>query len=282
MLIPFIKMHGLQNDFVILTEYIVLSPEYVSFLCDRNKGIGADQLVVCRKFIEKNHPLVEMKIFNRDGTSAGACGNATRCVAKFFMEKLHLQEIEIVINKQKLMCKREENNSITVKMGKPFLDYKHIPIKNDINTKKITTTQMGLKNQLPQNFPTGFAARFGNPHVVFFFKSIDFVDVTNFGMLIEHSDLFIEKTNVEFAEVISDTEIKLRVWERGTGITKACGSGACATFVAARTLGLIKNNYCDIILEGGKLYISSDKNGDIYMNGEATFVFSGSIEIKDV
>jgi diaminopimelate epimerase len=101
-------------------------------------------------------------------------------------------------------------------------------------------------------------------------------------MLIEHSDLFIEKTNVEFAEVISDTEIKLRVWERGTGITKACGSGACATFVAARTLGLIKNNYCDITLEGGKLYISSDKNCDIYMNGEATFVFSGSIEIKDV
>ena len=229
----FQKMHGLGNDFVIFdarVKDIRLSSDDIRWIADRKKGVGCDQLIVIetsKSFFETNF----MRIYNPDGSEAESCGNATRCVADILMREDGVDQIVIETVVGALNCSRAENEQITVLMGEPKLQWNEIPLSQECDTL-----------HLPYPVTTGepsdpAAVSMGNPHCIFFVDNIadNFGDkaVEEFGKRYEIDPLFPNRTNVEFVEVLAKDHLRMRVWERGAGITQACGSGACAVAVAA-------------------------------------------------
>lgn len=260
----FIKMNGAGNDFVIFDarkQLVELSSKQIKNISDR-KNIGCDQLIVMRASTDAD---IEMIIYNSDGSISGACGNATRCVASL----LDGAEVKIKTAAGILQCKKN-GDLISVNMGKPRFDWDAIPLTKNIDSQKISLE--GLE----------FAClNIGNPHAVTFISAPlqdkVFFDI---GPKIENNSLFPKKTNVEFAQIISDDLINVRVWERGAGETLACGSGACAVGILAIKHGLVSGNKVTTRFKGGDLII--EWNGDrsaVIMTGGYEKEFEGNYEL---
>ena len=269
--IDFIKMHGLGNDFVIIDNRINtinITKNLINQLSDRKSGAGCDQLITINSS-DKKEIDVDIEIFNPSGDRAEACGNGTRCVAKLLFNELHRNEIKILSDVGILHAIKKDDSNISVNLGKLSTDWKKIPLSKNIDTLNVPITIDGFSN--------GVAVNIGNPHVIFFGKNIDQVDLETIGPVIENHKLFPKKTNVEIIEIINDRKIKMRVWERGVGLTLACGSGACASVYAGQLKNLLHKDV-EVQLERGSLFINIE-NGEAVMTGPAEISFRGSVEV---
>ena len=256
----FRKMHGLGNDFVIIEARGAddpMSPALARAIGDRRRGVGFDQLAIMLDDDEADAGIV---FWNADGSTAGACGNASRCLGWILMEETGRDNAVIRTERGMLGCRRI-GDLVEVNMGEPQLRWLDIPLAVKMETKTLT-------------LPDGPAAvGMGNPHCVFFVADAEATKVEKQGPLFEVHPLFPERTNVEFAQVIDRQTIRLRVWERGAGETLACGSGACATAVAAHRRGLTDAKVM-IRLNGGDLTVDWREDG-VYMTGPTTLVHEG-------
>ncbi len=269
--VDFIKMHGLGNDFVIIdkrSNNIAITEEIIKKLSDRRTGAGCDQLITINN--TNNHSVdAEIEIFNPGGDRAEACGNGTRCVAKILFDEDSNKEIIRIQSDTGILESKKIDNNISVNMGLITSTWDKIPLSKEVDTMNIQIPIDGYSN--------GVAVNVGNPHVVFFGTAIQKTDLESIGPKIENHELFPKKTNVEIVEIINSKLIQMRVWERGVGITLACGSGACAAVYAAWKKGLIKNN-AEVKLEKGSLHINI-VNDEAIMTGPAEISYQGSIEI---
>ncbi|MDC3030453.1 diaminopimelate epimerase [Candidatus Pelagibacter sp.] len=256
------KMDGLGNDFVIIDnrqEITKLSKEQIIKICDRN-FIGCDQLIL----IEKNSLSdANLKFFNSDGGESGACGNGTRCVADLISKEKGSKTITLTTLSGNLESKILGNNLVTTEIGIAKIKWNEIPLSNELDTKNLGIKINDLNNK---EHLGGTAINVGNPHVVFFVDELNNFDIKKIGPQIENHKLFPEKCNVTIAKVINQNLIKVKVWERGAGLTKACGTAACAVAFASKLNKLTDNN-TDIEFETGKLSIFIDKKNSIHMKG---------------
>jgi diaminopimelate epimerase len=271
MTIPFFKMHGLGNDFVIIDTQtngtVSLDCNKIVEISNRRYGVGCDQLLVMED-AKGNQADFFMRIYNADGSESGACGNGTRCVARLWMERHSKSECIVETEAGDLKCRILENGMVEVDMGAPKLSWDEIPLSEEKDT-----LHLGIING-PMNDPV--AVNMGNPHTIFFVDEVEKIDIEDFGSQVECNVLFPERTNVEFAQVLNSNKIRLRVWERGAGVTQACGSGACATIVASVRRGLSERK-AEIILDGGSLFLEWRSEDDhVLMSGPATYTFEGA------
>ncbi len=265
----FRKMHGLGNDFVVLdarAEPLALSAAEIALLADRHLGIGCDQLIV----IEPGDGAAQafMRIYNADSSEVSACGNATRCVGRILMEESGADDATLRTRAGLLRTSRAADGRITADMGPARLDWEEIPLATPCDTLRVPFTLGPLTNPV--------AVSMGNPHAVFFVPDVAAVDVAGLGRAVETDAMFPEKTNVEFVEDLGHGRLRMRVWERGVGITQACGSGACATLVAAARRG-ITGREGTVVLDGGELDIAWAENGHVLMTGSATLAYEGTL-----
>ena len=253
----FRKMHGLGNDFVILDfreKSEQLSPGQIKHICDRNFGVGCDLLTVLEP---SNDADVFARFYNADGSESAACGNATRCVADIIMQEQGNDACSIETGRGVLPCTRAENNMVTVDMGAP------------VSINDIASPDARL--------PAPVTVDMGNPHCVFFVDNLADIPVEELGPLVENNLIFPNKTNVEFVEIESDTKMRQRTWERGCGITLACGSGACAVAVSGVHTGRTQRKV-EIELDGGLLFIEYREADDhLLMTGPIAYVFDGEL-----
>lgn len=273
----FIKMQGIGNDFIVLDERhgpITLSKSQVQHMCDRHKGIGCDQLVIVS---ESDNASIQVRFYNPDGGQAEACGNATRCVAMVYMDEIEADEATIETLGGILHVTRgQRKNIISVDMGEPRLAWDDIPLAKSCDTLAVNLPDIG--DDIAALGP-GTAVNMGNPHIVFFVDNIQTCAVEKLGPIIESHSFFPEGVNVNFAEITQDGDINLRIWERGAGETQACGSGACATTVAAIHHKLV-DRHCTVKLSGGTLHIDwQEEDNHIIMTGEAAISYTGVISI---
>lgn len=273
MTLPFRKMHGLGNDFVILdarTQPTELTADQVRLIADRRLGVGCDQLIVLET--PDHGGDVRMRIYNSDGGEVTTCGNATRCVADILFGEGLVGVAAIETPAGLLSAWAREDGLVGVDMGAPRFDWKDIPLAERMDTR-ILDVKIG-----PIDDPILFgpsAVNVGNPHVVFFVDSVSAYDVGKIGPLVENYPLFPERTNVSFAQVMSRSHVRVRVWERGAGITMACGSAACAVGVLAARKGLTERQVT-VELDGGPLGIEWRAGDDhIIMSGPVASVFDG-------
>ncbi len=269
-MIPFLKMHGLGNDFVVLDRRDGaprLEPELARRLADRRFGVGCDQVIVLEPSARSDAD-VFMRILNPDGSEAEACGNATRCIADLVMAESGAEEARIETLAGLLIGHRQEGGRIvSVDMGAPWLDWEKIPLARAMDT-------LALEGEFA-GFHAPCAVSMGNPHIVFFVPDAQAIRLEEVGPKIEHDPLFPARANVEFATIRPDGSINLRVWERGAGITLACGSGACATMVAAVRRGLTGRT-APIDLPGGRLQMEwRESDGHVIMTGPVALSFRG-------
>ena len=267
------KMDGLGNDFVIIDQrekVVELSKQEVIKICDRN-FIGCDQLII----IKKNRKLdAGLEFFNSDGSIAGACGNGTRCVAYLLSNENNKKEITVWTSSSILISKVFDNNIVETNIGTAKLQWNEIPINENKDTKNLGIKILDNNNNEKIG---GTAINVGNPHVIFFVKNINNFNIKKIGPEVENNKLFPEKCNVTLAQIIKNDLIKVKVWERGAGLTKACGTAACATAVAANINGLIMEK-TDIEFELGKLSIFIDEKNNIHMKGSVSKI--KEIDIK--
>ncbi len=261
--LPFLKMHGLGNDFVIIdsrSRSAVVTPALAQAIGDRHRGVGFDQLAEIRSSDAAD---IDLDFWNSDGSRAGACGNATRCVARLMLDELGRDEITIRTERGRLIA-RNSGDEVSVNMGHPQLMWDEVPLAKPVDTKYLPI----------EGEPV--AVGMGNPHAVFFVENAEDTDVAGWGPKVEHDPLFPQRTNVEFAEIRSRDEIRMRVWERGTGITLACGSGACATAVAASLRGLTDKKV-RMEVDGGWLTLDWRDDG-VWMTGPTQLVFKAEFD----
>lgn len=276
MKLPFQKMHGAGNDFIVLdgrAQAITLAPEQAKFLCDRHVGIGCDTLVILKKAKDAD---VAVRFINGDGSDSATCGNATRCVADMLMRESGMNEARIATAGGLLTATRDEAGRITVNMGTPKFGWQDIPLSESRNT-----LHLGLEMGLLMD-PA--AVNMGNPHAVFFVRDIAHIKIAEWGAKLEHHPLFPERANISAVEVLGESHIKMAVWERGAGLTLACGSAACAAVAAGVRRGVIHPE-CRVDLPGGTLDIHWRKadggaSGDIFMTGPVAYVFEGVVEVS--
>lgn len=278
MKIPFTKMQGLGNDFILLDNRkgIYKNPGKLSRrLCDRRFGIGADQLLLLG-----NSGIADfrMRIFNADGPEVEMCGNGVRCLAKHIWDnKLGTGSSLAIETKAGIMRPERSGLLIKVDMGEPVLEPKKIPVMLPFSGKKPLILNLPLKVKNSTFRIT--CVSMGNPHAVIVVKDVNSIQLETFGPLIENHRLFPKRTNVEFIQITDRKNIKMRVWERGAGETLACGTGASAAAVASSLLGLTDRRV-NVHLKGGRLLINwSSKDGHVYMTGPAVKVFEGNFQI---
>lgn len=267
MRVSFTKMHGLGNDFVVLDAregaLPLVTDRVAAGLADRKTGIGCDQLILLE---ESDIADFRMRIFNADGGEVEACGNAARAVALLNGETASVETDGGIIALEPIQ------DGARVDMGEPRFDWEDIPLAYAMDTLSMPVGWDALENP--------GAVNVGNPHVIFFVDDCDSVALEELGPLIEHDPLFPERINVNVATILSRTSIRLRVWERGVGLTRACGTGACATAVHAMRRGLVDREVT-VELPGGDLTIEWQQSNRIRMTGPATTSFSGSFEWAD-
>lgn len=269
--ISFIKMHGAGNDFVIIDNRVhdaLLTETAITNISDRHFGVGCDQLIELRAPNHKDADIL-MIIYNSDGSQSAACGNATRCVAALLMSELENDECLIETAAGLLLCAVDDEGVINVDMGKPKFHWQDIPLAQDLPTHDIPLNIDGLGNPYMVNM--------GNPHAVFVVDDVTKIDLEKIGSMVENHPYFPERTNVEFIEVINKNHIRMRVWERGAGVTLACGSGTCASVVALVKKGLIKRNV-KVSVDGGELgveYLRADDH--VILRGPIAISFGGTL-----
>lgn len=269
MRVSFTKMHGLGNDFVILDNRNGGLPELTNAvaaaLANRTTGIGCDQLILLESD-ESGASDFRMRIFNADGGEVEACGNASRAVAL-----LHGESARVATDGGLIALEPAEGGA-RVDMGTPSFEWQDIPLAYAMDTLSMPVAWGPLENPAAVNV--------GNPHVIFFADDTDAIELDTLGPEIEHDPLFPDRINVNVATIEDRTRIRLRVWERGVGLTRACGTGACATAVAAMRRGLVERNVT-VALPGGPLQIEWTKDNRILMTGPATLSFVGTFEWSD-
>lgn len=259
----FMKMHGLGNDFVVIDTRevpLAMTGARARAIADRHTGIGCDQLILIGS---SDRADVMMRIFNADGSEVEACGNATRCVPLFLNRDVTIETVA------GLLDAKLADGGARVDMGAPRFDWDAIPLAYAMDTLHLPVSW--------EELPPPACVNVGNPHVVFFVDDLDALDTARLGALIEHDPLFPQRVNVNFAQVTGRGHLRLVVWERGAGLTRACGTGACATAVAA-----IRRGLCDgpvrVSLPGGDLVIDWAPGRHIEMTGPAARVFTGEAE----
>ena len=258
--LSFMKMHGLGNDFVVLDarDHPIPLPEaLIKRIGHRHFGVGFDQLAV----IESGAADAHLVFYNADGSMSAACGNATRCIARFLMTELGKSDLSLTTERGTLFAKDLGNGLTSVNMGAPQLMWRDIPLASEMDTLYLPI----------EGKPT--ATGMGNPHCTFFVEDAENIDLSKRGAEIEVHPLFPQKTNVQFASIISDNHLRMRVWERGVGVTLASGSSSCATAVAAARRGLTGRSVT-IDLDGGQISIDWQDDG-VWMTGPTAHVFSG-------
>lgn len=282
MTIRFDKMHGLGNDFVIIDERRVpmqiiedtQRTHEVRSIADRKRGVGCDQLIVLRPSVRAD---AYMQIYNADGSEVAACGNASRCVAWLMMRAGRKDNALIETEVGLLECRLEPTGQVRVNMGQPWLHWEDIPLAAEQDTYCLETAW-------EESLIQPVAVNVGNPHIVFFVENVGKIPLKTAGPALEHDPLFPERINVNVAQVDSPTHITMRTWERGAGETLACGTGACATVVAARRRGLVEPEVV-VQLPGGELIIrwngtEQDPAHDVWMTGPVAHSFSGELPEK--
>lgn len=273
---PFLKMHGLGNDFVVLdarTAALDLTPERRRVIADRRLGVGCDQLIVLEPPTEREAD-VFMRIYNPDGGEAQACGNATRCVASVVMDErktdlVTVQTVAGLLESQKTGVGSNGLPVISVDMGPARLDWREIPVAQACDTNHMPVGIGPLQDPVGTNM--------GNPHATFFVDDAAAIPLAELGPKLEHDRFFPERANIGVAQLLGEGRLRLRVWERGAGITLACGSGACAAVVAASRRGLVPRR-ADVILEGGTLTIEWLRDDHVLMTGGIALAFKGELD----
>ena len=267
------KMDGLGNDFVIIdqrTGQFELSKFQIKKICDRN-FIGCDQLI----FIKKNRKIdAGLEFYNSDGSTSGACGNGTRCVAYLLSKEMNKNNIILWTESGNLESNILGDKLVETNIGKAKAKWNEIPLSKELDANNLNYKIIDKNNK--EHFG-GTAVNVGNPHIVFFINNIEDFNLEKIGPEIENDKLFPEKCNVTLAKIINKNHIKVKVWERGAGLTKACGTAACATAYSAKINGKI-NNKTDIEFEMGKLSISIDEKENISMSGPVSNI--NQIDIK--
>lgn len=267
----FIKMHGLGNDFVILDarrREIALGAERVRAIANRRTGIGCDQLIVLREPADGAADAA-FSIHNADGGEAEACGNAARCVAWMAMEESGRDTARLETGAGTLAARRAGPLAVTVDMGEPRFDWRDIPLASAADTLHLPLARGPLEDPV--------AVSMGNPHAVFFVNDADAVDLAALGPSLEHDPMFPERANIGVAEPRGPDRMRLRVWERGAGLTMACGTGACAALAAAHRRGLAGRR-ATMELDGGPLEIVWGEDGRVAMTGPVAIAFRGTLD----
>ncbi|WP_303469122.1 MULTISPECIES: diaminopimelate epimerase [unclassified Marinovum] len=260
---PFMKMHGLGNDFVVLdgrARTVDVTPTLAQALADRHRGVGFDQLAVILPSGDADAALI---FYNSDGSTSAACGNATRCIARHLMEETGKTELSLQTSDRVLLARDSGCGFTAVNMGHAQTEWQDIPLTEDVDTLHLPIA----------GDPVGTGM--GNPHCTFFVDDVMAVDLETRGAEMEHHPLFPERTNVQFATVTGENAMRMRVWERGAGVTLASGSSSCATAMAAYRRGLIGREVM-IKLDGGLIHVEISDEG-LWLTGPTSHVFSGTL-----
>ena len=270
MRVPFVKMHGLGNDFVVLDGRkgaLALDAERVRRIADRRIGVGCDQLLM----LEQPHGEgdVFLRILNADGSEAEACGNGTRCVAELVMEESGKSAIVVETVAGSVAASRAGEHRVGVDMGTPRLGWPEIPLARDCDTLNLPLS-LG-----PLVVPV--CTSMGNPHATFFVDDAEAIDLATLGPRLEHDPLFPERANIGVVQMLARDRLRFRVWERGAGITRACGTGACAALVAAARRGLAGRE-AEVLLDGGILVVAWREDGHVEMTGPVATSFTGTLD----
>jgi diaminopimelate epimerase len=269
--LPFIKMHGLGNDFVVVDARrapLSLSAAAARAIADRRRGVGCDQLIVLEAPRQPDTQAY-MKIRNADGGESAACGNATRCVGAFLMAETG-KDLARIGTDAGILVAEGAGTAVTVDFGAPRLGWREVPMAKDCDTLHAPISEGPLSDPA--------CCSMGNPHGTFFVPDVEAVDIALHGPKLEHHPMFPERANIGFAQIISSDRIRLRVWERGAGITLACGTGACAALVNAHRRGLAGRE-ATLILDGGSLTIEWREAGDhVRMTGPVAIAYRGEID----
>ena len=263
-------MDGLGNDFVIIDnrqKITNLTKEQIIKICDRN-FIGCDQLILIEN---DNSSDACLKFFNSDGGESGACGNGTRCVAELISKETNNKTIVLKTLSGNLKSEILGNNIVTTEIGKAKIEWNEIPLSKKLNSKNLN---IKIHDKHNKEYSGGTAVNVGNPHIVFFVNEIENFSIEKIGPKIENHKIFPEKCNVTIATIINKNLIRVKVWERGAGLTKACGTAACATAFAGKLNNLTENK-TDIEFQTGKLSILIDDKNSIHMKGPVS-------EIKEI
>jgi diaminopimelate epimerase len=269
----FLKMHGCGNDFVVFDERagpLGLTARRAAAIADRRTGVGCDQFIAIEPPPENSNADAFMRIRNPDGAEAGACGNATRCVADLLARETGRCNQVIRTAAGNLPSEALPDGRVRVDMGSARLDWPDIPLARPMETLHLDLAVGPLADPA--------AVSMGNPHATFFVADLACLPVAELGPRLEHDPLFPERANVGFAQVLAPDRIRLRVWERGAGLTRACGSGACAALVNAHRRGLT-GRHATILVDGGELEIEWRQDGHVLMTGPVTTSFIGEIDL---
>lgn len=269
----FVKMHGLGNDFVVFDARdaaLSMTPALARAVADRHFGIGCDTVVVMRPGGAASD--VDVQFFNADGSESESCLNATRCVARLLLDERGLARVKLSTKGGLLICNEAGKGQVAVDIGEPRLAWDQVPLASQVDTIQFPLDIGG--SSLPVS-----AVSVGNPHCVIFVPDAQKAPVTTLGPKIETLPFFPRRTNVEFAQVLDKARIRMRVWERGVGVTLACGTGACATAVAAVRRGLAARKV-EVTVDGGKLMLEWRESDDhVLMTGPTTTVFTGEVNL---
>ncbi len=270
MQITFRKMHGLGNDFVVLDARatpLALPAETIRWVGDRHRGVGFDQLVTLEPAEDAD---LFIRFHNSDGSEAGACGNGTRCAASLVLNELGRDRITIRTVAGMLGAERLADGTVRVDMGPPRLGWQDVPLARAMDTLHVPLTADGVSDAA--------CCSMGNPHVTFFVADLDALDIPRIGHLLEHDPLLPDRANIGFVQVLSREHMRLTVWERGAGLTLACGSGACAALANARRRGLVEAR-CTVSMPGGDLVLEQREDGHMLMSGPVATAFTGLLQI---
>ena len=274
MTLHFRKMNGLGNDFVVLDARktpIAISEAQARAIANRKTGIGCDQLIVMENSSIAD---VRMRIWNAEGGEVPSCGNASRCIADLMFDELGATSTTIDTKGGFLLAKKAGDHLVTIDQGMPKFDWKDIPLSEVFADTRHIELQVGPIDAPLLHSPS--VINVGNPHCIFWVNDLDVVDLSRVGPMLEHHPLFPERANISLAKVVARDHVLLKVWERGTGLTLACGTAACATMAAGHRIKIIDAK-CTITLPGGDLFMSVNEEGHIIMTGPAALDFEGTL-----
>jgi diaminopimelate epimerase len=274
---PFIKMHGLRNDFIIVDgrrKPFRPSAEAISRICDRHEGVGGDELLIVnppRSVPESEDAYAFVRIFNPDGREVEACGNATRCVGWLFMQECRCAEVVVETIGGLLKCRAADEKQVAVEMGKLRTGWQDIPLSREMDTLHLGIGAGPLQDPVGMNI--------GNPHAVFFVDDLVAIDMTTYGPQLQNHPLFPEEANIGAAQLIDSKTLKLSVWERPGALTTACGTGACVAVGAAHRRGLTTEKQMTVIMPAGSVEIELKDNDTVVMTGPVEVCYSGYLPV---
>ena len=270
----FRKMNGLGNDFVVLDarrDLITITEEKARTIADRKTGIGCDQLIVMEN---SNVADVRMRIWNAEGGEVLSCGNASRCIADLMFDELKADSATIETKGGFLVAKKAGEHLVTIDQGVPKFGWKDIPLSEDFPDTRHIELQVGPIDAPLLHSPS--VVNVGNPHCIFWVNDLDVVDLSKIGPMLENHPMFPERANISLAQVVARDHVLLKVWERGAGLTQACGTAACATMAAGHRIKIIDAK-CRITLPGGDLFMAVNDEGHILMTGPSALDFEGTL-----